>query len=128
MYGIIFADTIDKDSWKVRNHGNMYVSSTEEIAGYKFNGISPKHANFIEQDFIELYETQAPEGLSVTEFLYTDNGSGTVINGESVRAKLGVNTQFDDTFLLNYSENNLKKKVRREFSFSTAAKHLPGFG
>jgi len=49
-----------------------------------------------------------------------------VVNGESVRQKLGVDTKWDDTFLLTYSKGNGSKRIKKEFSFSSAAKWLPG--
>lgn len=121
----VFPDIVDWDSTHVRNQGNMYVSGFQEIAGYKFGGITPKHAALVNPDYIEMIDTLT-QGMSVTEWLYTDPGQGTVMNAESVRQKLGVDLKWDDTFLLNYSKLAGTKKMKKEFSFSSAAKWLPG--
>ncbi len=102
-WNTVFPDIVDQESYHVRNQGNMYVSKFQEIAANKFGAITPKHAALVNIDFIEMIETQA-KGISVTEWLYTDPGQGTVINAESVRQKLGVDLKWDDTFLLNYSK------------------------
>jgi hypothetical protein len=102
-WNVVFPDIVDQESYHVRNQGNMYVPGFQEIAAYKFGAITPKHAALVNPEYIEMIDTQA-EGMSVTEWLYTDPGQGTVINAESVRQKLGVELNWDDTFLLNYSK------------------------